>query len=368
MARSYVSATGTGSPQDVNLTFSYINQSHVFVYAGTTPLSYVWVGPSTVRFTAPAGSSVRVARQTPNDSLVQFSQPNLVGSTDLNLVATQAMFVAQEVADSFDLLQDSTFVVSVAGRQGEVTLTPTDIEGFTTAVRNETANAFTPGSNISIAPNGLGGYTISATGTISTDWANVSGKPASFPTTWTDVQSKPTSFPSSWDQISGKPSLYPSNPTISEVSGLPTELSNKMDKGGVAHSGSNNISFLTNLGYIALGKNGGNLSYFNWSDGNTYLRAENKVLIGDWEGNGVVIGRGGVAVDFYGDVRLNGTSIQNQLDSKWPLSAVFLTNAAAVSYNSKNYIRFTRSNGTTFDVFVSVVSSGGSGGGSGGEA
>lgn len=39
-------------------------------------------------------------------------------------------------------------------------------------------------------------------------WDSVTGKPTSFPSSWDEVANKPTSFPSSWAEVSGKPSTF----------------------------------------------------------------------------------------------------------------------------------------------------------------
>lgn len=45
------------------------------------------------------------------------------------------------------------------------------------------------------------------TSALHVQWANVDGKPATFPTTWSQVAAKPTTFPASWTTVTGRPKI-----------------------------------------------------------------------------------------------------------------------------------------------------------------
>lgn len=45
------------------------------------------------------------------------------------------------------------------------------------------------------------------TANLHVSWANVDGKPSTFPSAWSQISGKPTSFPSSWTSVAGRPRL-----------------------------------------------------------------------------------------------------------------------------------------------------------------
>lgn len=54
-------------------------------------------------------------------------------------------------------------------------------------------------------------------------WADVTGKPASFPSAWGDITGKPSTFPSAWEDVTGKPATFPSDPDAwGDITGKPS--------------------------------------------------------------------------------------------------------------------------------------------------
>ena len=241
--------SGTGSLQNVVLEFPYINQSHVKVEVGGVPLTYTWVNPTTIRFTAGAGQQVTIYRDTPNDGpLVVFGTVNSVGADDLNLATKQALFVAQEFGDVADAAvanglaskADLNHTHNTATSSTAGFMSATDkakLDDLNEVVQDIVGSTLEAGSNVSVVYNDdTGKIVLSATGTLSADWNTLANRPTSFtPSTHThstgDVTGLSTTLTDLQTQINGKAATSHSH-AISAVTGLQTALDGKFNSTG----------------------------------------------------------------------------------------------------------------------------------------
>lgn len=103
MALSYVTYTGNGSTQTYAVPFGFIDEAHVTVTLDGTPTTaFSWVSAGSITFnSAPASAVViKIARDTPNDILVNIQPKARVKSSEINLVFTQARYIAEEAYDN----------------------------------------------------------------------------------------------------------------------------------------------------------------------------------------------------------------------------------------------------------------------------
>ena len=104
MPLSYVNYTANGSTTQFDITFTYIDQSHVKVYiAGTQDTNFTFVNSSRIQTSStPAnGAVVKIDRDTPTDArLVDFSDGAVLSETDLDKSANQNFFSVQETIDT----------------------------------------------------------------------------------------------------------------------------------------------------------------------------------------------------------------------------------------------------------------------------
>lgn len=284
---------GTGSPQNVVLEFDYINQSHVKVAIDGTPLAFSWVNPSTVQFTAPVGKPVLVYRDTPKaNPLVQFGSTNSVGSLELNLVARQALFAAEEFRDvaanavdvalsgKADLVHSHSAATTVApgfmsaadkakldgvaagatanASNAELrdrgthtgTQPASSIADLPEAVQDIMGSSIIGGSNVTVTYNDLTGFVvINATGELAVNWDTITNRPSSF---------IPSAHVHSIADVSGLQAALDSKAlgthghSISDVSGLSLALSGKVDVSG----GLIGTTFFGGDGCIDINRNG----------------------------------------------------------------------------------------------------------------
>lgn len=118
---SYIVYDGDGSTLDFTFDFAYLDRDNVKVYIDEAPFgAFTWMGPSQLRFSeAPAvGTKIRIARETPKPPLVTIANGSSLRAVDLNRQALQAIFVAQESADTATLIKTGSLVApdSDAGR------------------------------------------------------------------------------------------------------------------------------------------------------------------------------------------------------------------------------------------------------------
>jgi microcystin-dependent protein len=104
MALSYVLYTGNGSETDFNVTFDYLDRSHVHVYLDDVESSdWSWVSDTLIRLDDPADADVvvKIGRSTPNASrLVDFANGSVLDAESaLDTDSNQLFYIIQELTD-----------------------------------------------------------------------------------------------------------------------------------------------------------------------------------------------------------------------------------------------------------------------------
>ncbi len=103
MALSFVTYTANGSTNQFDITFSYIDTSHIKVFVNNVEdTSFTFVNTSRIQTSSmPSnGQVVKIERNTPtNARLVDFQDGSTLTESDLDKSANQNFFVAQENAD-----------------------------------------------------------------------------------------------------------------------------------------------------------------------------------------------------------------------------------------------------------------------------
>ena len=123
MALSYVLYTANGSTTQFDLTFSYIEQSHIKVYLNNVEdTSFTWVNSSRIQTsTTPANAVVvKIERNTPTASrLVDFADGSVLTESDLDKSANQNFFTVQENLDDISdcLKLDNTDVFDATSKR-----------------------------------------------------------------------------------------------------------------------------------------------------------------------------------------------------------------------------------------------------------
>lgn len=93
------------SGTDYNVTFPYLEKSHVKVYVDdvlqTSGSAYSWLNATTIRFSpAPTGTTVLIVRETSHSArLVNWTSPSSMVEEDLDSDSLQAFYLGQEVID-----------------------------------------------------------------------------------------------------------------------------------------------------------------------------------------------------------------------------------------------------------------------------
>jgi hypothetical protein len=106
MALSYVEYTASGSTNQFDITFDYIDRTHVKVYVDNVEdTSFTFINDSRVQTsTTPSnGAIVKIDRDTPTDArLVDFQDGSVLTETDLDKSANQNFYIAQETTDEVE--------------------------------------------------------------------------------------------------------------------------------------------------------------------------------------------------------------------------------------------------------------------------
>jgi hypothetical protein len=103
MANSYETYTGNGVTQNYNVSFPYLDRSHVKVFLNNVEtFAYTWINTSQIGFTtAPAnGATILIKRVTPASPLVDFTARSRWQTSDLNLATKQSLYIAQEADEN----------------------------------------------------------------------------------------------------------------------------------------------------------------------------------------------------------------------------------------------------------------------------
>lgn len=113
MATSYNEYTGDGVNRLYNISFGYIDKTHVVAYVDGVVSTFSWTNDFAVTLdTAPAnGAVVLIARETPTYPLLDFTDGDVLDDDALDTIAAQGVYVAQEAVDSLK----STLTTTAAG-------------------------------------------------------------------------------------------------------------------------------------------------------------------------------------------------------------------------------------------------------------
>lgn len=124
-----VTGTGNGTAPVVNITFPFLDKSHVKVEVNGIPAAFTWSSSSQITFaaTVAAGSTWRVYRETPTTpALVDFTDGAVLTEADLDKANSAHRYRDEELADLMDT--DSTLRVP-EGESMDVLPTATEREG-----------------------------------------------------------------------------------------------------------------------------------------------------------------------------------------------------------------------------------------------
>ena len=158
MALSYVQYTANGSTDQFDITFSYIDSSHVKVYVDNVEdTTFTWVNTSRIETTSTPtnGQVVKIDRDTPTTSrLVDFQDGSTLTETDLDKSANQNFYSVQENVDAIEdcLKLDNTGVWDADSKRIINVATPTSgtdaanktyIDTQTTSAATSATNAAT---------------------------------------------------------------------------------------------------------------------------------------------------------------------------------------------------------------------------------
>jgi hypothetical protein len=103
MANSFVTYTANGSTQQFDITFDYIDRTHINVYVDNVEdTTFTFINDSRIQTTStPANAAVvKIERNTPLDArLVDFQDGSVLTEADLDRSANQNFFIAQETED-----------------------------------------------------------------------------------------------------------------------------------------------------------------------------------------------------------------------------------------------------------------------------
>ena len=103
MALSYVTYTANGSTNQFDITFSYIDRTHIKVFVDNVEdTSFTFINDTRIQTTSmPANAAVvKIDRNTPtNARLVDFQDGSVLTETDLDKSANQNFFISQETVD-----------------------------------------------------------------------------------------------------------------------------------------------------------------------------------------------------------------------------------------------------------------------------
>lgn len=109
--RSRVYYTGTGSAQNLSVTFPYLDITHVHIFVDSVMVeddTWSWLNSQTITVTAAAGSEVEIRRVTPYDPMVTFTNASLLNQDDQNTAALQAIYLIEEGAAFSEVVVDKT--------------------------------------------------------------------------------------------------------------------------------------------------------------------------------------------------------------------------------------------------------------------
>lgn len=150
MANSYdLYPTVDGATSIFNVTFGYINRSHVKAFVDNVEVTFTWLTGSSVQLdaTPSAGATVKLQRITPRDArLVDFEDGSTLSGQDLDTNSLQSFYIAQEVLDENDenLAKNNAGAFDAGGAKVAGLAAPTDAQDATTKAYVDAAVAGVP--------------------------------------------------------------------------------------------------------------------------------------------------------------------------------------------------------------------------------
>lgn len=222
-----VTTTGNGTTKQFSVPFPYIQKADVKVFLDNVEYpsgSITWVNSGLLELAAAPASGVHVMvrRLTDASSLVSVFSPGPVGSSDLNRVLQQLLYVSQEASDA----GNSYVAEALTGILATVT-------EAAAAAATEAANA---AIDVIVGFDPSEYYTkVAVDGLISTVNTALDGKA---PTSHTHSQSQITGLETA---LSGKASTSHTH-AIADVSGLQTALTNAQNTANSAASTASSAS------------------------------------------------------------------------------------------------------------------------------
>ena len=176
MPQSYIEYTANGSTNQFDITFSYIERTHIKVYVDNVEdTTFTFVNDNRIQTTSmPAnGAVVKVDRDTPIDArLVDFQDGSVLTETDLDKSANQNFFNSQETRDEVasKLGQNNAGVYDALNKRIINVGTPTagTDAANKTYIDTQTNNAFTSATNAATSETNAAASATAAAGSATT--------------------------------------------------------------------------------------------------------------------------------------------------------------------------------------------------------
>ena len=155
MALSYVTYTANGSTNQFDITFSYIDRTHIKVYVNNVEdSSFTFINDTRIQTssTPTNGQVVKIDRDTPTTSrLVDFQDGSVLTETDLDKSANQNFFISQEtvdeVADKLGKANDGIFDATNVRIKNLATPTSANDAATKNYIDTQTTSAATSATN-----------------------------------------------------------------------------------------------------------------------------------------------------------------------------------------------------------------------------
>ena len=134
MPYSSIDYFGNGTTTAFSVPFPYLEKSHIEVKVNGVVVPTQWTGGSVYISPAPAGgATVHISRSTPRTPIVSWVSGAQLRPLDLNLAASQAIYICQELLDATNGL---TLVPHHASHRIDgsdpVSITQAQVEGLLT--------------------------------------------------------------------------------------------------------------------------------------------------------------------------------------------------------------------------------------------
>ena len=176
MPQSYIEYTANGSTNQFDITFSYIERTHIKVFVDNVEdTTFTFVNDNRIQTTSmPAnGAVVKIDRDTPIDArLVDLQDGSVLTETDLDKSANQNFFTSQETRDDVasKLGQNNAGVYDALNKRIINVGTPTagTDAANKTYIDTQTNNAFTSATNAATSETNAAASATAAAGSATT--------------------------------------------------------------------------------------------------------------------------------------------------------------------------------------------------------